>query len=84
MVTEECYLLGCDTVCLLLEPTFPRVERISYRGKTLAITSSLVLYTLMIEAICSSEKCLLTRATLVASQETAFFRVTALETSNLA
>jgi hypothetical protein len=43
--------------------TIIRVEGISELGTTLTITSSLILFTLMMEAICSSEMSALTRAT---------------------
>jgi hypothetical protein len=49
---------------------------------TANVSSSPILITLMREALCSSETSVITRATLT-SQETAFFIVTAVKTSNL-
>jgi hypothetical protein len=65
--------MGCDAVWLLLEPTFRmnlspiiRVTRICEIGRTLAVTRngiSPILLTLMMEAILSSEKSVLTSVT---------------------
>jgi hypothetical protein len=70
---EECRLLGCDTVFLLLEPTFRwnessliRVERMNELGTILetdSVPSSQILSILILKALHSSETSVLTRAT---------------------
>jgi hypothetical protein len=47
------------------------------------VSSSPIFATLMMEAICPSETSILTKATRVTSQKTAFFMDTAVKTSNL-
>jgi hypothetical protein len=90
--TEECRLLGYDIVRLLLEPTFRRNYRLHQQGeknkRARSIVSSnrnvpscLVLFSLMMEAIRSSDTSVLTRATGVESKKTIFI-IAAVKTSN--
>jgi hypothetical protein len=68
---EECSLLGFDAVWLLCitDVSEERIasiimeKRISQLGTTFAVTSSLILFTMMMEAIRSYETSVLTRAT---------------------
>jgi hypothetical protein len=60
-----------------------RVKRVRRLLVTANVPSSPILVTLMMEALSSSETSVLTRATGITSQKTAFFIVTAVKTSNL-
>jgi hypothetical protein len=65
-VTEECRLLGCDAVWLLLEQMFRSKFIHSVFMLLVAaniVLCALILSTLMMQAVCSSETLVLTRAT---------------------
>jgi hypothetical protein len=93
---EDCRLLGCDAVSLFVKTdiseertaTIIGVTRIGELGKALVVAvnvvpSSLIYFTLKLEATRSSETFGLTRAILYHIPEVAFFIVTAVTTSNV-